>query len=82
MRTFTPHELALCDGRDGRPSYVACDGTVYDVGESFLWRRGRHTAEHEAGRDLTEELAGARHGAAPERFRVLAKPCCAPNAPP
>ena len=63
MRTFTPDELALCDGRDGRPSYVAGDGTVYDVGESFLWRRGRHMAEHEAGRDLTEELAGAPHGA-------------------
>ena len=63
MRTFTPAELALCDGRDGRPSYVACDGTVYDVGESFLWRRGRNMAEHEAGRDLTEELGGAPHGA-------------------
>jgi len=33
------------------------------LGESFLWRGGGHTAEHEAGCDLTEELASALHGA-------------------
>jgi predicted heme/steroid binding protein len=61
MRFFTMEELARFDGRDA-PAYVACEGAVYDVSDSFLWRRGRHQAEHLAGADLTAALAGAPHG--------------------
>jgi predicted heme/steroid binding protein len=60
-RRFTTQELARFDGRD-TPAYVACDGVVYDVSDSFLWRRGRHQAQHLAGTDLTAALAGAPHG--------------------
>jgi predicted heme/steroid binding protein len=63
MRRITPEELVACDGRDGAPAYIACEGVVYDVGDSFLWRRGRHQATHVAGEDLTDALAGAPHGA-------------------
>lgn len=49
-RVFSPEELAAYDGRDGRPSYVAVNGVVYDVSTVFL--DGRHF-EHPAGRDLT-----------------------------
>lgn len=43
--------------------YVAFEGKVYDVSSSFLWRQGRHQVFHEAGKDLTEALKGAPHGA-------------------
>jgi predicted heme/steroid binding protein len=61
-RRFSAQELAGYDGRQDAPAYVACAGLVYDVSESFLWRRGRHQAEHQAGADLTAVLAGAPHG--------------------
>jgi len=62
MRTFSREELAHYDGRDGVPAYVACDGIVYDVTDSFLWQEGRHQALHRAGTDLTGSLARAPHG--------------------
>ena len=61
-RRFTADELAQFDGRDGRPAYVACNGVVYDVSHSFLWKGGRHWATHQAGADLTAELSNAPHG--------------------
>ncbi len=63
---LTPEELARCDGREGRPAYVAFEGTVYDVSGSRMWRSGTHMRRHEAGHDLTAELAAAPHG--PEVF--------------
>ncbi len=72
MRAFTREELSHYDGRDGRPAYVAYEGKVYDVTDSFLWRDGRHQALHRAGADLTEALRTAPHG--PEllaRFPVV-----------
>ena len=63
MKLFTPAELAEFDGAEGRPAYVAYQGIVYDVSESFLWKGGKHQGLHRAGRDLTEDLAKAPHGA-------------------
>ncbi len=62
MKEITKRELALCDGKDGRPAWVAVSGKVYDVSQSFLWQNGRHQALHEAGRDLTPDLSSAPHG--------------------
>ncbi len=62
MREFTLQELARFDARDGRPAYVAYNGRVYDVSESFLWRGARHQAMHRAGEDLTEAMRLAPHG--------------------
>jgi len=61
-RKFTSEELKQFDGRDGRPAYIAYKGKVYDVTESFLWINGDHQGQHEAGKDLTEEMALAPHG--------------------
>jgi predicted heme/steroid binding protein len=61
-RKFTLEELKNYDGKDGRPAYIAYKGKVYDVTEDFLWTGGDHQGEHEAGRDLTEEMALAPHG--------------------
>ena len=59
---ITEEELKKCDGQDGHPAYVGFEGQVYDVSGSELWARGRHQFRHEAGKDLTSELAAAPHG--------------------
>lgn len=63
MRKFGREELAEYDGKNGAPAYVAYEGKVYDVSESFLWRNGNHQVLHSAGEDLTENLKQAPHGA-------------------
>jgi len=61
-RKFTLEELKQYDGKGGRPAYVAYKGKVYDVTDDFLWVDGDHQGEHEAGKDLTEEMLKAPHG--------------------
>lgn len=61
LKKFTLEELKQYDGRDGKPAYIAYNGKVYDVTESFLWVSGDHQGQHEAGKDLTEEMAFAPH---------------------
>jgi predicted heme/steroid binding protein len=61
-RKFTVEELKQYDGRDGRPAYVAFNGKVYDVSDSFLWAGGDHQGQHEAGKDMTSEVQFAPHG--------------------
>lgn len=61
----------MFDGCDG-VSYVACEGKVYDVSKSFIWKKGRHWVRHHAGQDLTEGLKDAPHGAdLLERFPLV-----------
>jgi predicted heme/steroid binding protein len=61
MRIFTEEELKKYDGTDGL-AYVAYEGKVYDVSQSFLWKKDVHQVMHHAGRDLTEALKQAPHG--------------------
>lgn len=61
-KKFTLQELKQYDGREGRPAYIAYKGKVYDVTESYLWLDGDHQGQHEAGKDLTEEIGLAPHG--------------------
>ena len=69
---MTLAELAQNNGRDGRPAYVAVNGTIYDVTASPRWQDGLHPPDHQAGQDLTEELAAAPHvRAVVERFPVV-----------
>jgi predicted heme/steroid binding protein/uncharacterized membrane protein len=62
MKSFDPETLSSCDGRDGRPVYIAHRGRVFDVSESKLWRGGLHMKRHHAGGDLTTDLSAAPHG--------------------
>jgi len=62
LRKFTLEELKQFDGRDDRPAYMAYKGKVYDVTESFLWINGDHQGQHEAGKDITNEMKFAPHG--------------------
>ncbi len=63
MNKFTKSTLAKYDGLDGRQAFVAYEGRVYDVSDSFFWENGQHWTVHSAGRDLTEELKRAPHSA-------------------
>ena len=62
MRTFTLEQLADCNGRDGKPVYIAHKGKVYDVSQSRMWKGGRHMKRHNAGADLTTDIQAAPHG--------------------
>ena len=61
MRLFTKLELKKYDGKNGRRVYIAYDGKVYDVTDSFLWKNGNHQALHNAGEDLSKEIEKAPH---------------------
>jgi predicted heme/steroid binding protein len=61
MRVFTREELRKYDGSDGI-AYIAYDGKVYDVSNSFHWKKGIHHVTHHAGYDLTHALKQAPHG--------------------
>ena len=61
-KKFTLEELKQYDGKNGKPAYIAYKGKVYDVTDNYLWLDGNHQGEHEAGKDLTEEMAQAPHG--------------------
>jgi predicted heme/steroid binding protein len=72
MKSFNKEELARYNGKDGAPAYVAYQGKVYDVSDSFLWQNGRHQVLHNAGEDLTDSLEQAPHGVEMlERFPVI-----------
>ena len=69
---MTLAELANYDGQNGRRAYIAVNGTIYDVTDSPRWENGLHPPDHQAGQDLTEELAGAPHvRSVVERFPVV-----------
>ena len=71
-RSFTKEELATYNGKDNKPAYIGYEGKVYDVSGSFLWQNGNHQVTHNAGRDLTKDLAQAPHGPdLIERFPVV-----------
>ena len=63
MKEFTEEELTRYDGRNGFPTYIAYEGKVYDVSESFLWKEGKHQVLHRAGLDLTDAMEQAPHNA-------------------
>lgn len=57
---YTRSYLALRNGQDKPEIWIAYRGIIYDVGESRLWKDGKHY-EHWAGQDLSEELKDAPH---------------------
>ncbi len=61
-RMFSEAEIGENKGGGGKPVYIAFKGKVYDVSDSFMWSGGTHMAEHQAGKDLTEEFENAPHG--------------------
>lgn len=68
-RKITRQELEKNDGKNGKPAYFAYNGKVYEVTDSAMWLDGEHMGMHQAGKDLTEDLDMAPHGA--EHFEKL-----------
>jgi predicted heme/steroid binding protein len=62
MKEFTVEELARYDGKNRLPAYVAYEGKVYDVSDSFHWKDEDHQVLHNAGADLTTAIQQAPHG--------------------
>lgn len=60
-RFFTLEELSFFDGSDGKPSYVAVNGTVYDLSSKMPWANGNHFGLR-AGRDLTNHFMTCHGG--------------------
>ena len=60
LPVFTQNQLSLRNGQDRDEVWVAYKGKIYDVGNSKLWKDGKHY-EHWAGQDLTAELKDAPH---------------------
>lgn len=72
MRVYSTYDLARADGREGRQALVAVDGKVYDVSASEKWPGGMHMRRHEAGTDLSADIAGAPHDRSVlDRFPVV-----------
>ncbi len=59
---FTPEELALFDGREGRQAFVGYGGKVFDLSASKMWSGGTHVRRHAAGNDQTPAIFQAPHG--------------------
>lgn len=59
--SFKLSELEEFDGKEGRPTYIALKGKVYDVTESSFWKGGKHLERHHAGDNLTESIMNAPH---------------------
>jgi predicted heme/steroid binding protein len=61
---LTLEELSYYDGKEGRPAYIAVNGNIYDVSDSFYWTSGMHNG-YAAGQDLTETIINeSPHGLA------------------
>ena len=60
MKVFTLEELKQYNGTKG-VSYVAYNGRVYDVSQSYQWKKGVHQIRHHAGCDLTPALKQSPH---------------------
>jgi predicted heme/steroid binding protein/uncharacterized membrane protein len=71
QKEFNQESLAEFNGRDGRLSYIARDGVVYDVSDSRLWQNGEHMKRHHAGLDLSADFSAAPHG--PEVLERVAR---------
>ncbi len=63
MKELTSRELASFNGKKGNPAYTSYQGKVYDVSSSDLWIDGAHLDSHLAGKDLSQEMSAAPHGA-------------------
>ncbi|MDD3248368.1 MAG: cytochrome b5 domain-containing protein [Methanosarcina sp.] len=61
MKEYTLEELSEYNGKNGKV-YIAYEGQVYDVSDSYLWEDGTHQGLHDSGKDLTETMDEAPHG--------------------
>ncbi len=63
LPVFNKTSLAEYDGKEGRATYVAIDGKVYDISHVPQWKMGLHNG-FSAGQDLTSSIGLSPHGKA------------------
>ena len=61
-KTFTLEELAIFNGKNGNPAYVAVNEVIYDVTNNAAWAAATHFGLR-AGNDLTNSFASCHAGA-------------------
>lgn len=61
VKEFTIDEIAQYDGKQGKPSYVAVNGNVYDVSKVLQWEGGNHFGMI-AGKNLSDEFMTCHDG--------------------
>ena len=65
-------QVAVNDGKDGRPCWVVVDNTVYEISGFSKWVDGIHTSSSgkaSCGRDLSSVIKESPHGKA--KLRLL-----------
>lgn len=65
---FTKEELSQYNGKNGKPSYVAVNGVVYDVSGVDIWQNDTHFGMI-PGNDLTSDFNTCHPGS--ERLNTL-----------
>ena len=58
---LTEKELALYNGENGMPAYIAIDGTIYDIGDVPQLKDGKHFGV-KAGADYSEAYKNCHNG--------------------
>ena len=58
---LTGEELALYNGENGMPAYIAVDGIIYDIGDVPQWKDGKHFGV-KAGADYSEVFKKCHNG--------------------
>lgn len=62
MKKIARAELGTFDGKEGRATYIAYQGKVYDLSGSKKWIKGKHMGRHDSGAVVVNELEEAPHG--------------------
>jgi len=62
MEKLRPADLKQRNESGSREVLIACNGRVYDVSKSPIWKNGVHMKRHQAGEDLSAAIQGAPHG--------------------
>ncbi len=63
-KDLTMKELAEFNGKNGKPAYIAIDGTIYDVTNATNWKDGVHLPTQgklQAGTDGSVAVNSAPH---------------------
>ncbi len=69
-KTFTAAQLAEFNGKDGKNSYVAYNGVVYNVTDSKVWGNGEHKGLL-AGTDITDDIKNCKYHIAVDFFQKV-----------
>ncbi len=65
LAVYDAKQLAVYNGKNNAPCYVAIDKTVYSVKQGDLWKEGEHTTSNQqayCGRNLTDVIGKSPHG--------------------